>query len=71
MWVYLFIKNISDESQLYSSKKIIRISLFGDLSLIGDTLKHKKYYFVILELPFPGLGKMHTRNISILHAEPF
>lgn len=35
-------KTISVESQLYAQMKIMKISLFDDLMLIGNTLKYNK-----------------------------
>lgn len=53
-------------------KKKMKILLFANLSLINDTVKHKKkYYSVIIDLPSHGFGKKYPKNVSTLHTEPF
>lgn len=61
----LVYKNISAEPQLYVHKKTMKTSLFDNIYLIGDT-----NFFVIIDFPHE-LGKIYTKKVSTLHAEPF
>lgn len=40
--IYLFIKTISAKGQLHACKKLRKIWIFTDMSLIGDNRKYKK-----------------------------
>lgn len=69
-------KAILCKKQFYLSvhKKIMRILLFGSLSLIGNKTKKKLlFYDDWADLPFHRLvlALMYPRNISTSHAELF